>query len=134
MRPTLRPGLHILRRDLRTLQIGLEWPGIAVLQDSESVRAVLDAVDGFRDLKGVVLAATAEGIEADRAEQALQVLVEAGVLVDQSSCPSNHLDESGWAALWLLAGPEASAESARTRPRRGRGNRSGGQAGPLAHP
>src|SRR5690242_12295738 len=108
MRPMLRPGLHVLRRDLRTLQLGLEWPGVAALPDGESVRAVLAAVDGFRDIGGVVLAAAAQGVSAERARLAIEVLVGAGALVDQSVGKPDGVDDTDWAAMWLLAGPHGS--------------------------
>lgn len=105
----IRPGLHVLRRDLRTVQLGVEWPGVAALLDSPAVQAVLDAVDGFRDLPGVVLAAQARGVEPDLARQAVDVLVDAGVLVDQSVVKPAGLDDAGWSAMWLLAGPRSTA-------------------------
>lgn len=109
MRPMLRPGLNVLRRDVRTLQLGLEWPGLAALQASASVRAVLAAVDGFRDVSGVVLAAEAAGITTDDALQAVEALLDAGALVDQSAVRPGHVDDSTWAAMWLLAGPAGTA-------------------------
>jgi bacteriocin biosynthesis cyclodehydratase domain-containing protein len=105
VRPMLRPGLHILRRDLRTLQLGLEWPGIACLADSPALRTVLDCVDGFRDVDGVLLAARERGVDSAAAEEALDLLVECGVLVDQAAAVTDDEDEARQAALWLLAGP-----------------------------
>lgn len=58
MRPALRPGLQILRRDVRSFQLGHEWPGVAALIDTPVVRAVLAAVDGYRDRSAVLRAAT----------------------------------------------------------------------------
>lgn len=111
MRPIVRPGLRLLRRDLRTWQLGAEWPGVAALVDSPAVQAVLEGVDGFRDLDGVVLAAEADGVSAATARSALDVLVRAGVLVDQAELKPPSLDDAAWAALWLLAGPRDTAST-----------------------
>ena len=115
MRPVLRPGLQILRRDLRTLQLGHDWPGLAVVADNSAVQAVLSAVDGFRDVDGVVLAAAA-GSALDRAqcEAALALLVEAGALVDrprtEHTGPAPQTRAAS-AALWLLGGPERGGDT-----------------------
>jgi hypothetical protein len=105
----MRPGLHVLRRDLRTLQLGVEWPGAAALSNSPAVLAVLDAVDGFRDLAGVLLATEASGVPAAAASQALDVLLDAGVLVDQAVVRPARMDAAIWSTLWLLAGPRSTA-------------------------
>lgn len=105
----LRPGMHVLRRDMRTLQLGLEWPGIAALVDSPSVRAVLASVDGFRDVAGIVLAAKSLGVDADDAAVAVEALVGAGALVDQSVIRPSGVDEATWASMWLLAGRTSNA-------------------------
>ncbi len=105
MRPTLRPGLQILRRDVHTVQLGLDWPGLCTLRDSPALQAVLTAVDGFRDLRGVILAAVDAGIEVDKARAAIDVLIDCGAVVDQASCRRADADESAWTSWWLLAGP-----------------------------
>jgi bacteriocin biosynthesis cyclodehydratase domain-containing protein len=106
VRPVVRPGLRILRRDLRTLQLGLDWPGLCTLPDSPAIRAVLAAVDGFRDLPGVLLAAVHAGVNKDDASAALDVLMDCGAVVDQAPCGRrDQVDEANWAAWWLLAGP-----------------------------
>jgi hypothetical protein len=107
----LRPGLHVLRRDVRTLQLGLEWPGVAALLDSPAVRAVLDAVDGFRDITGVILAAEARGVPPGAAHQAVDALLDSGALVDQAVVKPAELDHAAWSAMWLLAGPRATASA-----------------------
>lgn len=106
--------MHVLRRDTRTLQLGLEWPGVAALQASPSVRAVLDAVDGFRDVTGVVLAAAAHGVAVEDARQAVEALLDAGALVDQAVVKPLAVPESTWSALWLLAGPRSTAGAVMT--------------------
>lgn len=109
MRPLLRPGLQVLRRDVRTLQLGLDWPGLCTLRETPALRAVLAAVDGFRDLQGVVLAAAASGADVDEARAALDVLIDCGAVVDQANCRRLDTPESAWTSWWLLAGPERCA-------------------------
>ncbi|HYO32971.1 MAG TPA: hypothetical protein VES21_08995 [Nocardioidaceae bacterium] len=105
MRPLLRPGLKILRRDIHTLQLGLDWPGLTVLRETPALRAVLEAIDGFRDAAGVILAATAAGPSHEECEEALVLLVDSGAVVDNALRRPTHLSESTESALWLLAGP-----------------------------
>lgn len=109
VRPTPRPGLSILRCDVRSWQAGLEWPGVATLADNPSVRAVLDAIDGFRDIAGVARAAAATGVSPDEVQSALDALIDAGLVVDERVVRPAAVDEDVWAAWWLLAGPEATA-------------------------
>lgn len=110
MRPITRPGLRILRRDVRSWQAGLEWSGVATVIDTPAVHAVLDAVDGFRDLTGVAAAATATGLDADDVRGAIDALVDSGVIVDQRMHRPAGVDDGLWAAWWLLAGPERTAQ------------------------
>jgi len=109
VRPILRPGLQILRRDVNTIQLGLDWPGVCTLSATPALSAVLEAVDGFRDSAGVVLAAVETGASRADAECALDVLVDCGALVDQATVWRRSDSEGAWAALWLLAGPERGA-------------------------
>lgn len=112
MRPVLRPGLQILRRDVRTLQLGHDWPGLAAVPDSLALQAVLGALDGFRDLDGVVLAASSEsGLLIDDCRTALTVLVETGVVVDRvrAEVPTTRMRQA--ASWWLLAGPEGNGDT-----------------------
>lgn len=109
MRPLLRPGLQILRRDARSLQLGLDWPGLCTLSETPALRAVLAAIDGFRDLQGVVMAAVDAGADPDAAQSAVDVLIDCGAIVDQAACWRFETDEGSWASWWLLAGPGRSA-------------------------
>jgi len=109
MRPIPRPGLHILRRDLRMLQLGVEWPAVAAILDTPAVAAVLRAVDGFRDLSGVQLAAEAHGVSNEAAHQAIDALLDSGALVDQAVVRPPALDPAIWSTMWLLAGPRSTA-------------------------
>ncbi len=106
MRPILRPGLQVLRRDQHTLQLGLDWPGLATLRDSPAIRGVLSAVDGCRDVDAVVEAAVTDETSGEEAASAFADLAAAGALVDQAATSRGAPSEAGWAALWLLAGPE----------------------------
>lgn len=106
MRPILRPGLQVLRRDQHTLQLGLDWPGLATLRDSPAIRAVLSAIDGCREVDTVVEAAVTDETSGEEAAAALADLVAAGAVVDQAATSRGTVSEAGWAALWLLAGPE----------------------------
>ena len=109
MRPILRPGLQILRRDINTIQLGLDWPGVCTLRETTALAAVLAAVDGFRDCSGVVLAAVESGVSRPEALAALELLIDCGALVDQALAWRNSESEAAWASLWLLAGPARSA-------------------------
>ena len=105
MRPTMRPGLQILRRDMHTVQLGLEWPGVATIRETPALAAVLDAIDGFRDARGVLLAASASGAERRDCESALSALIDCGAVVDGRDAGPSGVDEGNWSAWWLLAGP-----------------------------
>jgi len=118
VRPILRPGLQVLRRDARTLQLGLDWPGLATLPDSPALQATLAAVDGCRTVDQVLARAVTTAGDADQAQvsAALESLLECGALVDQATTHRTHLPEAAWAALWLLSGPHRDpAELARLR-------------------
>lgn len=121
-RPVLRPGLKILRRDPTTLQLGLDWPGLAALHDTPAVRAVLHRVDGFRDVEGVVLAAVADGHPHDECADAVALLTRHGVLVDRPRTERvgpgrEDVSEAAWQAWWLLAGPETGGDDIAVRRR-----------------
>jgi bacteriocin biosynthesis cyclodehydratase domain-containing protein len=105
MRPMLRPGLKVLRRDPRTLQLGMDWPGVTALPDTAALRAVLGAIDAFRDVAGVVLAASNTGPSPEECTAVLGTLIDCGAVVDYTPRLAPELGESTEAALWLLAGP-----------------------------
>lgn len=109
MRPRLRPGLQILRRDMFTLQLGLDWPGVAVLEETPAVKAVLEAIDGYRDTAGVVLnAMDASGLREADCDAALAHLIECGAVVAEEG-GSPDVSERTWSALSLLSGPNHTA-------------------------
>ncbi len=109
MRPIVRPGLRILRRDLHTVQLGLDWPGVGSLRETPALRAVLDSIDGFRDAAGVLMAATSSGLADDECAAALAVLVDSGAVVNHARGPVRDVGEPTWSSLWLLAGPAGDA-------------------------
>ena len=82
MRPVLRPGLRLLRRDATTVQLGLEPCRAVLIDDCPVFRAVLAAMDGVRRYSEVVAAAAADGIDADAAEDMLAGLRRCGAIED----------------------------------------------------
>jgi len=121
-RPVVRPGLKILRRDPTTLQLGLDWPGLAAIHDTPAVRAVLARADGFRDVEGVVLAAAADGHAPAACADAVALLTRHGVLVDRPRTERvgpgcEGVSEATWQAWWLLAGPETGGDDIAVRRR-----------------
>lgn len=83
MRPVLRPGLRVLRRDATTLQLGLEPCRAVLIDDCPEIHAVLAAMDGVRLEHEVVGAATAaHGISARAAEEMLTALRACGAVED----------------------------------------------------
>lgn len=110
MRPMMRPGLRLLRRDTRTYQLGLEWPGSALVADTPAVRAVLSACDGFRDTDAVLARAVCPDADAAACGAALTTLITAGALVDADEPADPPAPSAGaLAAWWLRAGPSATA-------------------------
>jgi bacteriocin biosynthesis cyclodehydratase domain-containing protein len=118
MRPVLRPGVRLLRRDRHAWQFGLDWPGAAVVADSPVLAAVLDSLDGVRDFDAVVVAATARGVTAHDCSQTLQALIDRGLVADGDQIRPAGVSESAWAAWSLLSarsrGPADVAAKRRT--------------------
>lgn len=71
-RPTLRPGLHVVRRDDRHLQVGLDPPHRLVVPDVPDVRRLLADLAAGRP----------PGPGTDTARRVLVDLVDAGLVVD----------------------------------------------------
>lgn len=105
MRPILRPGSHVLRRDHRTLQVGLDPRHAVVLPDEPEVRRCLE-----------LLSRSAEVGEHD-APETLDVLAAGDHVIDSGSLmpliPAREQDQevarAGVAALARSAGDEAAA-------------------------
>jgi bacteriocin biosynthesis cyclodehydratase domain-containing protein len=104
VRPILRPGVRLVRRDRRAWQFGLDWPGASVIADSPAVQAVLESLDGFRDYDAVVMAAAARGVDAALCHQTLAALVERGLVTDGNRTRPADVSEPAWTAWSLLAG------------------------------
>jgi hypothetical protein len=104
VRPILRPGVRLLRRDRHAWQLGLDWPGASVVADSPALEAVLASLDGFRDFDAVVRAATAHGPDREACEQTLHGLVDRGLVTDADQTRPADVPESAWAAWSLLSG------------------------------
>lgn len=78
MRPVVRPGAAVLRRDQAHLQFGVEPGQAVVVRDSPSMRNLLSQLDGLRS-RDLVLAACPD---RDQAAETLDLLVGVGVVVD----------------------------------------------------
>ena len=82
MRPVLRPGCTLLRRDPTHVQVGIEPGRAVVLRDSPRLRQVVARLDGVRDDRDVV-ADVVEAMGEPRAtRRLLEALTAAGVVVD----------------------------------------------------
>jgi bacteriocin biosynthesis cyclodehydratase domain-containing protein len=105
VRPILRPGVRLLRRDRFTWQFGLDWPGASVVADSPALEAVLGSLDGVRDHDAVVYAAAADGgLDADSCARTLDALIDRGLVTDGDHVRPGDVGEQAWAAWSLLAG------------------------------
>jgi hypothetical protein len=82
VRPILRPGLRVLRRDAQTVQIGAGADPGWVIEDCPELRAVLGALDGVRDETGVVTVARGRHVTARGAASTLAALHDLGVIAD----------------------------------------------------
>ncbi len=82
MRPVLRPGATLLRRDRAHLQVGTEPGRAVVLRDSPRLRAVVRVLDGVRDVDDVVAEVAADGHDVAAIRAVLDALTVAGVVVD----------------------------------------------------
>ena len=77
----LKPGLLVLWRDGRTLQVGVDpRRAVALAGLGRSAAGVLETLDGSRDRAGVVAAAQERGIPAEAAERVLALLAAGGAL------------------------------------------------------
>ena len=83
MRPVLPPVLRRLWRDRETLQLGRDPATAVVLAGlDDGTRAALALLDGTRDAGQLVRAAAAAGCPPERLAHLLDLLTDAGVLVD----------------------------------------------------
>jgi hypothetical protein len=99
VRPHLRPGLQILRRDAHSIQLGLDWPGVVVLSDTPALRAVLAAIDGLRDVAAVVLTAARQpDVDESTCRMALDTLIDCGAVIDLPHHLRGSASEQAWAS------------------------------------
>jgi hypothetical protein len=82
VRPILRPGLRVLRRDDETVQIGAGAEPSLVIDDCPELRSVLGALDGVRDEGAVVTAASGRHVTTPAAASTLAALKQLGVIAD----------------------------------------------------
>ncbi|UYM06091.1 hypothetical protein [Solicola gregarius] len=83
MRPVIRPGFDVYRRDPRHLQFGTSADDSLVLEDRPGLVDLLRLLDGHRDLATVALLA-ADGVPAldDPPDGLIAALQDAGIVVD----------------------------------------------------
>ena len=86
MRPVLRPGAALLRRDRAHLQLGVEPGQAVVLPDSPTVQDLLGRLDGLCARDRVVASCR----DAGRAAEVLDTLVAAGLVVDADEVRAAH--------------------------------------------
>lgn len=92
MRPVLSPAARRLWRDPQTLQLGRTSGRAVVLAGLEPAdRRVLALLDGTREVGDVLDAATAAGCPPGRAEALLDLLGEAGLVLDAAGRWPPHL-------------------------------------------
>ena len=82
MRPILRPGLRVLRRDAETVQIGAGAEPTVVIEDCAELHAVLGALDGVRDEAAVVGAARGRHVSPGAAASTLAAPRDLGLIAD----------------------------------------------------
>lgn len=86
MRPRIKPAVHRARRDAHTVQLGVD-PRHCVLVEGldPAEHALIDELDGTRDLDGVLALAVARGIAPERVVQLVRLIDDAGLIEDAAS-------------------------------------------------
>ncbi|MGH3122838.1 MAG: ThiF family adenylyltransferase, partial [Streptosporangiaceae bacterium] len=82
MRPAIKAGLLMVWRDPDTLQIGIDPRRAVALRGMRGTEALVNLLDGSRDLGQVLAAAHDQGIGRQAAERVIGLLAAAGVLHD----------------------------------------------------
>lgn len=82
MRPAIKAGLLMVWRDPDTLQIGIDPRRAVALRGMRGAEALINLLDGSRDLGQVLAAAQDQGIARQTAERVVGVLAAAGALHD----------------------------------------------------
>jgi hypothetical protein len=82
MRPAIKAGLLMVWRDPDTLQIGIDPRRAVALRGMRGTEALINLLDGSRDLSQVLAAAHGQGISRPAAERVIGLLAAAGALND----------------------------------------------------
>jgi hypothetical protein len=82
MRPAIKAGLLMVWRDPDTLQIGIDPRRAVALRGMRGTEALINLLDGSRDLGQVLAAAHDQGISRPTAERVIGLLAAAGALHD----------------------------------------------------
>jgi hypothetical protein len=82
MRPAIKAGLLMVWRDPDTLQIGIDPRRAVALRGMRGTEALINLLDGSRDLDQVLAAAQDQGISRPAAERVIGLLATAGALHD----------------------------------------------------
>ena len=82
MRPAIKAGLLMVWRDPDTLQIGIDPRRAVALRGMRGTEALINLLDGSRDLGQVLAAAHDQGISRPTAERVIGLLAAAGALYD----------------------------------------------------
>jgi hypothetical protein len=110
IRPALRPGLRVVRRDDRHLQIGIDPPLRVIVPDDAAVRLLLDHLSGGRG-PAPITASTALST-SPAAARCLQTLHQHGMLVDAAVLEralATGEDRAAAAAVFAQSGTDAQA-------------------------
>jgi hypothetical protein len=105
-RPALRPGLRVVRRDDRHLQVGIDPPLRVIVPDDAAVRRLLDDLSAGRPSP---MAAPSAGPAAVRC---LETLHRHGLLVDAAALERSLVagqDRAAAAAVFAQSGTDAEA-------------------------
>src|SRR5258707_1238542 len=78
MRPAIKAGLLMVWRDPDTLQIGIDPRRAVALRGMRGTQALINLLDGSRDLGQVLAAAHDQGIGRQAAERVIGLLAAAG--------------------------------------------------------
>ena len=82
MRPAIKAGLLMVWRDPDTLQIGIDPRRAVALRGMRGTEALINLLDGSRDLGQVLAAAQDQGVTRQAAERVIGLLAAAGALHD----------------------------------------------------
>ena len=93
MRPAIKAGLLMVWRDPDTLQIGIDPRRAVALRGMRGTEALINLLDGSRDLGQVLAAAQDQGVTRHAAERVIGLLAAAGALHDFPAATLRALPE-----------------------------------------